>query len=88
MQDKRLRNALNWYRGIPFSSNKHLTQPIQVPTLFIWGKRDSAIGIKSVELNKQYVNAPYKEVIMDAMHWIPVQNAQQLSQAILETIQS
>lgn len=83
---KRLSTALNWYRGIPFSSNKTLTQPIRVPTLFIWGKHDVAIGAKSVELNKKYVQAPYKEVIMDATHWIPVQNAKELTQFILETI--
>ncbi|MDN5690239.1 MAG: alpha/beta fold hydrolase, partial [Acinetobacter sp.] len=45
--EKRLSSALNWYRGLPFSSNKNLTQPVCVPTLFIWGKHDSAIGSKS-----------------------------------------
>lgn len=84
--EKRLSSALNWYRGVPFSSNRNLTQPIEVPTLFIWGKQDSAIGAKSVELNKYFVKAAYKEVIMDATHWIPVQNAKELSQTILETI--
>ncbi len=86
VEEKRLSTALNWYRGIPFSSNKYLTQPVKVPTLFIWGKHDSAIGEKSVQLNRQYVDAPYTEVIMDATHWIPVQNAQQLSEHILQAI--
>ena len=85
--EKRLTTALNWYRGIPFSSNKHLTQPIRIPTLFIWGKHDSAIGSKSVKLNKYYMKATYKEVIMDATHWIPVQNAKELTQHVLNTIQ-
>ena len=84
--EKRLSSALNWYRGLPFSSNKNLTQPVCVPTLFIWGKHDSAIGSKSVALNHHYVKAAYKEIVMDATHWIPVQNAKQLSQHILETI--
>ena len=84
--EKRLSSALNWYRGLPFSSNKNLTQPVCVPTLFIWGKHDSAIGSKSVALNHHYVKAAYKEIVMDATHWIPVQNAKQLSQYILETI--
>jgi len=84
--EKRLSSALNWYRGLPFSSNKNLTQPVCVPTLFIWGKHDSAIGPKSVALNHHYVKAAYKEIVMDATHWIPVQNAKQLSQHILETI--
>lgn len=86
VKEKRLSSALNWYRAIPFSSNRNLTKAVTVPTLFIWGKHDSAIGAKSVELNKNYVKAPYKEVIMDATHWIPVQNAQALSQYVLDTI--
>ena len=86
VEEKRLSYALNWYRGLPFSSNKNLTQPVYVPTLFIWGKHDSAIGSKSVALNHHYVKAAYKEIVMDATHWIPVQNAKQLSQHILETI--
>ena len=84
--EKRLTSALNWYRGLPFSSNKNLLKPVIVPTLFIWGKYDSAIGSKGVEYNKNYVNAPYKEVIMDASHWIPVQNAKELSQSILDAV--
>lgn len=84
--EQRLSYALNWYRGLPFSSNRHLTQPIRVPTLFIWGKHDSAVNAKSVELNQRYIAAPYREIIMDATHWIPVQNAKALSQYILETI--
>lgn len=84
--EQRLSTALNWYRGIPFSSNKDLFKPVTVPTLFIWGKHDSAVGAKSVELNRQFVKAPYKEIIMDATHWIPVQNAKELSQYILEAV--
>lgn len=83
---KRLSPALNWYRGVPFSSNKTLFKPVLVPTLFIWGKYDAAIAAKGVELNKKYVRAPYQEIIMDATHWIPVQNAKELSQYILKAI--
>ncbi|AYO52725.1 alpha/beta fold hydrolase [Acinetobacter wuhouensis] len=86
VNENRLSTALNWYRGLPFSSNKNLLKPITVPTLFIWGKHDSAIGPKGVEYNKNYVHAPYKEVIMDATHWIPVQNAKELSQYILDAV--
>lgn len=84
VDEKRLSSALNWYRGLPFSSNKNLKQKVSVPTLFIWGKHDSAVGQKSVSLNKNYVTGPYTEIILDASHWIPAQNAQQLSQLIIE----
>ena len=86
VNEKRLSPALNWYRGIPFSSNKTLLKPITVPTLFIWGKHDSAVGAKSVALNHRFIKAPYKEIIMDATHWIPVQNAKELSGYILDAV--
>ena len=86
VNEKRLSPALNWYRGLPFSSNKNLLKPITVPTLFIWGKHDSAVGAKSVALNHRFVKAPYKEIIMDATHWIPVQNAKELSGYILDAV--
>ncbi len=86
VKENRISSAINWYRALPYSSNKNLTKPVKVPTLFIWGKYDTAIGKRSVELNHHYVNAPYKEIIMDATHWIPVQNAKELTRHILETI--
>lgn len=86
VQEKRISSALNWYRGLPFSSNKNLTQKVKVPTLFIWGKQDSAVGEKSVELNQAYVDAPYTEIRLDATHWIPTQNAEALAALILEDI--
>ena len=86
VNEKRLSPALNWYRGLPFSSNKNLLKPITVPTLFIWGKHDSAVGAKSVALNHRFIKAPYKEIIMDATHWIPVQNAKELSGYILDAV--
>ena len=86
VQQKRISSALNWYRGIPFSSNKLLTEKVKVPTLFIWGKQDTAIGLKSVTLNHHYVDAPYTEIHLDATHWIPSQNAEALVELFLEDI--
>ena len=83
---KRLTGALNWYRGLPFSSNRYLKQKIKVPTLFIWGKHDSAVGQKSVDLNKDYIDAPYTEVVLHATHWIPTQNAKELSVLIIQNV--
>lgn len=83
---ERLTGALNWYRGLPFSSNRHLTQKVTVPTLFIWGKHDSAVGQKSVTLNKNYIDAPYTEIRLDATHWIPTQNAKTLADLITQHV--
>lgn len=86
IKEDRISTAINWYRAIPYGSKKSITEKVKVPTLFIWGKHDTAIGAKSVELNRNYVDAPYTEVIMDATHWIPVQNAAELCEHILQDI--
>ena len=88
VQQKRISSALNWYRAIPLSSNKLLTEKVKVPTLFIWGKQDTAIGLKSVELNHHYMDAPYTEIHLDATHWIPSQNPNALVDLFLADIQS
>lgn len=86
VKEKRLSSAINWYRGLPFNKDLDIGKKVTVPTLFIWGKHDTAIGPKSVELNQQYVDAPYTEIHLEATHWIPTQNAQQLSELILQDI--
>ena len=86
VQQGRISAALNWYRGIPFSSNRTLTSKVQVPTLFIWGKQDTAITKKSVELNAQYIDAPYTEIHLDATHWIPVQNSDEVVEHFLKDL--
>lgn len=82
--EKRLTPSLNWYRGLPFSSNRTLLKKAKMPTLFIWGKDDIAIDAKGVQLNHHYVDAPYTEIHLDANHWIPVQNYQELTDLILQ----
>ena len=86
VKEKRLSSAINWYRGLPFTAPPKMSQKVKVPTLFIWGKHDSAIGEKSVTLNKHYVDAPYTEIHLDATHWIPTQNAAELSELIVNDI--
>lgn len=86
VNEKRLSPAINWYRALPFSSNRTLNIKAKVPTLFIWGKHDVAIGKRSVELNKNYVDAPYTEIILDATHWLPTQNAKDIANIVLKDI--
>ena len=86
VNENRLTYALNWYRAAWMDSPTQLFKPIHVPTLFIFGKHDVAISEAGVKLNPQYVKAPYKEVIMDATHWMPVQNAEEMTAHILQHI--
>lgn len=86
VQEQRLSSALNWYRAAWMDSPRELFKPVQVPTLFIFGKHDVAISEAGVKLNPQYVKAPYQEVIMNATHWMPVQNADEMTAHILQHI--
>jgi pimeloyl-ACP methyl ester carboxylesterase len=62
--------ALNWYRALP------LDRPdigrIAVPTLYVWGADDFALGPAAAAATARWVTGPYTFVQLDgAGHWIP-----------------
>ncbi|EET81547.1 alpha/beta fold hydrolase [Acinetobacter radioresistens] len=88
LEQGRLSYSLNWYRALPFNARFQRFDPVTIPTLFIGGTQDVAISDAGVKLNQRYVQAPYREVILEANHWLPVQQAAVVSQLILEQIQA
>jgi pimeloyl-ACP methyl ester carboxylesterase len=69
-----LHAALNWYRAIP----RDLVRPalrvgrITVPTLYLWGELDPAIGPAAARATADFVAAEYTfEAIEGVGHWIP-----------------
>ena len=65
-----LTGALNWYRAVGLGGIGKFSGTIRVPTLFIWGNRDPAVGRKAVELQAQYLLGPHEVVELDAGHWL------------------
>ena len=63
--------TLNWYRALP----DDLSYPagrIAVPTLYIWGSEDRALGREAAMLTGALVDAPYRfEILEGASHWLP-----------------
>lgn len=59
--------ALNWYRAVPYS--RRLGR-VDVPTLFLWGRRDRFIGRRAASLCGRYVAAPYEFRELPGDHWI------------------
>jgi pimeloyl-ACP methyl ester carboxylesterase len=58
--------ALNWYRAY-----KGKADPSAVPTLFIWGSEDVALGEYAAKETRAYVSGPYQfEVLEGASHWL------------------
>jgi pimeloyl-ACP methyl ester carboxylesterase len=46
--------------------------PITVPTLYVYGTNDVALGRKAADLTGRYVKGPYRyEVLEGVSHWIP-----------------
>ena len=57
---------------------------IKVPTLFIWGNQDLAIGRTAAELNKEYMMAPYQYIEIDGGHWLMEHNFEEIKEPIIK----
>ncbi|MFD0899282.1 alpha/beta fold hydrolase [Actinomadura sediminis] len=75
--------ALNWYRAMPFNPPGRLA-PVTVPTLFIAGDADPALGPEGAALTRDHVTGPYTfHTLRGVGHWIPEQAAPEVA-ALLE----
>jgi len=81
-----LTGAINWYRALRVSiRNGQGQRPprVTVPTTYVWGRQDFALGRAAAERTGRYVDGDYRFVILDAGHWLPELNAAEVSAAIL-----
>jgi pimeloyl-ACP methyl ester carboxylesterase len=79
--------ALNWYRAAGAADMEGL-RGVTVPTLFVWGPEDPAVGRTAAEACEQHVEGPYRFVELEgAGHWIPDSRADRLAQEIVEHLQ-
>lgn len=85
-----LRGPINWYRAtVPFGG---LAQPdddkarIRVPTTYVWGNRDFALGRTAAERTAQHVAGPYRFIELDGGHWLPELHPEQVASAVVERI--
>ena len=80
-----LTGALNWYRAITPETMK--CARVSVPTTFIWGESDIAIGIAAARSCGAYVDGDYRFVpLIGVSHWIADEAPGALTEAILEQI--
>ena len=62
--------ALNWYRAAsPLSLGR--LGPVDRPTLYVWGNRDTALGRAAATATAAHVTGPYRFEELDAPHWLP-----------------
>ena len=80
-----LSGALNWYRAIPLSA-RHPIRRVAVPTTYVWGERDAALGQAAAERTADYVTGPYTFRRLAAGHWLPEAHPDQVAEAVLERV--
>ncbi|GAB3348991.1 alpha/beta fold hydrolase [Modestobacter lapidis] len=77
-----LTGALNWYRAIPFAARDRVGT-VRVPTLHMWGDRDTFLGRAAIEASAQFVAAPYRlEVLAGENHWLPELAAERVAELL------
>ena len=73
--------ALNWYRAANPGDLASLA--VTRPVLFIWGNQDPAVGRASVEGQRAYLPDDYREVELDAGHWLMETHAELVVATVL-----
>ncbi len=79
--------ALNWYRVLP----REMVRPslpmhrITVPTLYVWGERDPALGRAAAEATQDFVTGDYVfQILTDIGHWVPETAPDEVVASLLE----
>lgn len=64
--------ALNWYRAAyKVAYDGWITDPVEVPTLYVWGTNDGSVAKSSAESTGDFVKAPYQFVPVEgAGHFV------------------
>ena len=76
------RGALGWYRGLAFSRRPGIGH-IGVPTTYLWGRDDAALGRAAAAGTACHVSADYRFLELDAGHWLPETRPAEVAAAVL-----
>lgn len=82
----RMTGMLAWYRAMPAEMNTPLDWgPITVDTLYIWGRRDPALGQAAAESTADEVAGNYHFVALpDHGHWLPERATDDIATLLVE----
>jgi pimeloyl-ACP methyl ester carboxylesterase len=81
-----LTSALNWYRAW---NREVRIGTISVPTLYIWGSQDLALGEKAAIDTAKYMSGPYHfKKLEGKSHWLLEEVPDQVSELVLEHIRA
>jgi pimeloyl-ACP methyl ester carboxylesterase len=78
-----LTGGLNWYRASDLGSGSEIG-PIAVPTLYIWGDQDHALGEVAALATAKYVSGPFRfERLNGKSHWLPEECPDEVARLVL-----
>lgn len=80
---------LRWYRALPLDVVRPSVamHRITVPTLYVWGRRDPALGESGALATADYVTGPYTFVALpDHGHWLPERATDEVLPLLLDHI--
>lgn len=88
-----LRGPLSWYRAAlrrpPWELLRDGGDDVTgVPTTYVWGRHDPALGRNAAEGTKRHVHGDYLFVELDAGHWLPELHPAEVAGAVLERVRS
>jgi pimeloyl-ACP methyl ester carboxylesterase len=76
--------TLNWYRALP-DDLSYPADRVAVPTLYIWGSEDRALGREAALLTSGFVDGPYRFEMLDgASHWLPEEASDRIIPMLLD----
>jgi pimeloyl-ACP methyl ester carboxylesterase len=94
--------GLAWYRALavgagtvpgkphPLRHNdsraQRLPRLIEVPTTYLWGRDDPALGRAAAERSGSWVAADYDFVELEAGHWLPETRAAEVASAVTSRV--
>jgi pimeloyl-ACP methyl ester carboxylesterase len=81
-----LTSALNWYRAMTTAEIDGLGA-VTVPTTFVWGDQDLAIGERAALGCAEHVTGEYRLVrLAGVSHWVPDEAPEQVAAAVLDRV--
>ncbi|MFL6128372.1 MAG: alpha/beta fold hydrolase [Mycobacteriales bacterium] len=82
--------ALHWYRAVPLGRGPLADPgPVRLPTLFVWGDADFALGRAAATLTAGQVHGPYTFVeVPGGSHWIPEEHPEALLGPLLRHLRT
>lgn len=80
---------LNYYRAALRSPiDKKVFNPIEVPTLIVWGVKDLALNRKLPELSRKYIKDCTIKYVDDASHWVQLDGCEEANKAVWDFIKA